>query len=106
LRPSKRSSVRVGAGFAYALREFFVHQRQANGVLRGIEQLVKFVERAKHLQSSGDMNERSAGMARFHTAHGVDGGTYAIGQVLLQQMASLAGKRNSLPQPGQATLNR
>jgi hypothetical protein len=39
-------------------------------------------------------------MARFHAAHGVDGGTYAIGQVLLQQMASLAGKRNSLPQPG------
>ncbi len=97
--PSKRPCFRCLAGLAYPLRQFFVHQDQADGVLRSFEQLIELVEFPEHLHDSCEMNQCSSWVASFHAAHGVGGRANAFSQILLRQVSATARKRDRLSKP-------
>ncbi len=87
---------------AHALGQLFIHQRQADGVLRRVESLIEFVQLPKNLQGPGEMNHGGSRVACFHPSHCVSRRTNPLRKIFLCQVSASTRKRNRLTESGQA----
>lgn len=89
-----RGAVHAAGLAANPFGQALVHQRKADFIVWRIQQVLKRLDFTEDMQCAGEKVDGNAHVAFLHAAHGGQGGTHALGQRSLGDVAAPASQGN------------